>query len=157
MPDHFPIVYSFTAEQIRKQQLGGLLALFTRSAVTQADGAGALLNSLHLALENKSKPKASFENPDIRAFAQRLVKECSVLPWVAGLSTPFYREIVYTILPEIHVTYQDHKPGKYAVTYRVEEMEEVIADQVKQIKGIGELAGVSPDAVERDGVDLPAK
>jgi hypothetical protein len=166
MPDHFPIVYSFTAEQVKNQQLAGFLALFTEAVLAQRESALALRNSLQLALPSVGRNTARFENEHIRAFCKRLVRQCPVLPWVASLSTPFYREVIYATMGEIHVTYQDQKPGKYAATFGVEEMEEIIGGQVEQISKIGYGAGVSPKVVEerissltrylRDGVDLPA-
>jgi hypothetical protein len=140
------------------------LALFTHPAVSTGDGARALCNSVHLSLETEDNVKARFELPEVRAFAQRLLTLCPILPWVAGLSTPFYREIIYAVLTELHVTYQDRKPGKYAVTFRIEDMEEIIRSQEKEIVRIGKQAGISSEFYEqrasdlarylRDGVDL---
>ena len=164
MRNHFPIVYTFSAKEIKEQKLAGILALFTRSALAKKESARALCNSLQLSLQNEDMAKARCEVPEIRAFAQRLVEECPVLPWVVNLSTPFYREVIYSILPELHVTYQDHKPGKFAATYRIGDMEKIIRSQEKEIARIGKRAGISTGTYRqrafdvarylRDGVDL---
>jgi hypothetical protein len=73
------------------------------------ESARALRNSLHLALEAETLKIAQFEVPAVRAFCKRLVDGCPVLPWVAALSSPFYREIIYAILPEIRVAYPFHR------------------------------------------------
>jgi hypothetical protein len=165
MRNHFPIVYTFSSEEIKKEQLDGFLALFTESAIAKRDAALALRGSLHLSLESESKKIARFEITAVRRFCNRLLNECSVLPWVAALSTPFYREVIYGVLPEIRVAFQDQKPGKYSVTYRVADLEKVIARQVKAIEKIGKRAGIYPVAIEarastlsrylHDGVDIP--
>jgi hypothetical protein len=164
MQNHFPIVYTFSEEDIQNQRLTGFLALFTAAAVARRETALALRNTLHLGFPSLGMKKARFENAAIRAFCKRLLKECPILPWVVGLSTPFYREVIYSVLPEIRVTYRDQKPGKYQVTYRVEDMDRVIHKQVKQIEKIGKTAGIYPVAIEarqirlnrylRDGEDL---
>ncbi len=118
MRNHFPIVYTFSEEEIQNQQIAGFLALFTEAAVAKRDNALALRNTLHLGFPSVGSKKVRFESPAYRAFCKRLLSECPILPWVAALSSPFYREVIYSVLPEIRVTYRDQKPGKYQVTYR---------------------------------------
>ncbi len=165
MRNHFPIVYTFSEEEILKQQITGFLALFTEAAVAKRDSALALRNTLHLGFPSVGSKKVRFEIPAYRVFCKRLLKECPILPWVAAFSTPFYREVIYSVLPEIRVAYRDRKPGKYQVTFRVEDMDKVIRKQVKQIEKIGMTAGLYPVAIEartirltrylRDGADIP--
>jgi hypothetical protein len=63
---------------------------------------------------------------------------------LAALSNQLYMDIVYSILPEIQVTYRDDRPGKYSTTFPIEDMEKVIVQQVKMAEKIGKRAKLYP-------------
>ena len=141
-----PIVYSFSYEDIRTQHLDGFLALFTEQSVSSPAGARALMGAVHINLDLPADKKktAPCEIPEVRAFCKRLMAECPILPWIAALSTPFYMNVIYSILPEIRVTYFDDQPGKYRTTFPGKDMENIIEKQVKAVAKIAKRAKVSP-------------
>jgi hypothetical protein len=140
-----PIIYAFSHNDIKAQKLAGFLALFNQHALAQTDSASDLLNSLHISLDiPKLRHRVSFERPEVRAFCQRLVQECYVLPWVCSLSTQLYREIVYATLPEIRVTYSDSHPGEYVTRFCVEDMQAVVDPQSAALQIIARQAQIRP-------------
>jgi len=141
-----PIIYTFSAKDIREQRLDGFLALFTRSALASHEAAHALLNSVRLDFDlGRRKGVAACDVPRVRELCWRLVAECPVLPWIASLGTQSYCEVIYSVLPGVRVSYEE--PGSYEVLYKEADMEEAIARQVAAIRRVGETARIQPEVV----------
>jgi hypothetical protein len=141
-----PIIYTFSAKDIRQQRLDGFLALFTRSALASHESAHALLNSVQLNFNlGRRKDVTACDVPQVRTLCLRLFAECPVLPWIANLRTQSYGEVVYSILPNIQVTYDE--PGSYEVVFKEADMEEALVRQVAAILRVGETAKIQPDVV----------
>ena len=141
-----PITYTFSAKDIREQRLEGFVALFTRSALASHEAAHALLNTVQIDFDlGRRKGVAACDVPQVQKLCGRLFDECPVLPWIAALGTQSYCEVIYSILPDIQVSYEE--PRSYEVLYKEADMEKAIARQVAAIRRVGETAKIQPEIV----------
>ena len=147
-----PVLFTFSVKDIRDLRLDAFQALFTHAAVCSYEGGRALLNSVYINLDMGRKVDVlPCEIPWMRKFCRRLVWDCPVLPWVAFLGNEAYQQIVYASLNEAKVVH--HGDGKYEITYRVAEMDALIARQIAQMQYINDNSGYMPPEILRGRVE----